>query len=274
MKLQELYQYSHQYPLRQQKMPVLFVGHGHPLNAVMDNGFTKALRQVGQQIEQPNAILVISAHWETVGTYVSHNPDPRTIYDFGKFDERLYQMSYDVPGAPEIAKELQELVTLTAVKKDMTMGLDHGAWTMLKFIRPAADVPVFEMSVDFTKSPEFHYQLGEQLKVLRNKGVLIVCSGNIVHNLKLSDWQNMDAKPHDWNIEFDQLVKQSLDQHDFRRLIHHHNLGSAARLSVPTTDHYLPMLYCLGMIDQDEDIRQFYEGYQFAGMSMRCFMAG
>ena len=274
MKLQDLYQYSQQYPQRQQKMPVVFVGHGHPLNAVMDNSFTRALSQAGQQIERPNAILVISAHWETVGTYVSYNPAPRTIYDFGKFDERLYQMSYDAMGAPELAQELQEMVTITAVKKDMTMGFDHAAWTMLKFLRPAADVPVFEMSVDFTKSPEFHYELGGQLKTLRDKGVLIVCSGNIVHNLRLSDWKNIDAKPYDWNIEFDHWVKQALDQHDFRRLIHHQQMGAAAGLAVPTSDHYLPMLYCLGMIDQDEEIRQIYEGYQFAAMSMRCFIAG
>jgi len=229
---------------------------------------------MGQTIEKPAAILVISAHWETVGTYVSVNAVPRTIHDFGRFDDRLYEMTYPASGHPELAKELKGLVSLTDIMEDGGMGLDHGAWTVLNFIRPDADVPVFEMSIDFTKGPDFHYQLGQQLKLLRKKGVLIICSGNIVHNLRLSDWHHIDAVTHDWNLEFDQLVKENIDQHAFDRLVNYQQLGNAAKLAIPTNDHYLPMIYSLGIIDKDDNIKHIYEGYQYAGISMCCFQAG
>jgi 4,5-DOPA dioxygenase extradiol len=165
------------------KMPVLFIGHGHPMNAILDNNFTQSLIQLGKNIEKPNAILVISAHWETVGTYVSTNPYPSTIYDFGNFDKKLFDIKYEPNGHPELAKELIKSVESTQIKEDKSMGLDHGAWTVLKFIFPKADVPVFEMSMDYSKSAEFHYSLGKELAKLRKKGVMIICSGNIVHNL-------------------------------------------------------------------------------------------
>lgn len=255
-------------------MPVLFIGHGHPINAVLDNDFTRSLIKLGQNIEKPNAVLVISAHWETVGTYVSVNPNPRTICDFGNFDERLYQISYTPAGHPALAEELKGLVSLTAVMDDKGMGLDHGAWTALQFLFPEADVPVFEMSIDYTRPPEFHFQLGRQLKEMRKKGVLILCSGNIVHNLRLTNWKDINAQPYDWNLEFDQLVKQHIDQYDFEKLVAYQQLGTAARLAIPTNEHYLPMLYSLGLTDKDEPVKHIYEGYQFAGMSMRCFQAG
>lgn len=274
MKLQELNQVTQSYQNRDKKMPVLFIGHGHPLNALLDTDFSRALTKMGRELEKPNAILVISAHWETVGTYVSMTTAPRTIHDFGPFNNQLYQMTYPAPGHPELAKEVAGIVSLTDVMEDHTMGLDHGAWTILNYIRPEADIPVFEMSIDFTKNPEYHFQLGHQLKELRNKGVLIVCSGNIVHNLRLSDWQHIDALPQDWNMEFDDKVKTNIDQYNFKTLIQYQLMGEAALLSIPTNDHYLPMLYCLGMIDKNETIKHIYEGYQFGGISMRCFQAG
>lgn len=252
-------------------MPVLFIGHGHPINAVLDNDFTRMLKKVGEGIEKPEAILVISAHWETVGTYISTNPAPRTIYDFGRFDDRLYQVSYDAPGAPGLASSIMAEVELAKVKADEKMGFDHGAWTVLKFIRPEADVPVLEMSLDYGKDAAYHFELGKQLTYLRQKGVLIVCSGNIVHNLGRTDWRNIDAKPYDWNLEFDHFVKSALDDQAFDGLIQYHNLGEAARLSIPTNEHYLPMIYSLGMVGKNEHITQLYEGYQFGSMSMRCF---
>lgn len=259
---------------RSKKMPVLFIGHGHPMNAILDNDFTKSLTKLGKTIEKPNAILVISAHWETVGTFVSTNNTPRTIYDFGRFDERLFEIKYEPKGHPDLAKEVIKSITSIEVKEDAGMGLDHGAWTVLKYIFPAADVPVFEMSMDYTKSPFFHFGLGKELKALREKGVLILCSGNIVHNLYKLDWNNIDAKPFDWNIEFDNFVKTKIEERNFKTLVEYQNTSNAAKLSIPTNDHYLPMLYSLGMIDKDEPINQLYEGYQYASISMRCFQIG
>jgi len=255
-------------------MPVLFVGHGHPLNALADNEYTRALALQGQLLEKPTAILVISAHWETVGTAVSVNPLPRTIHDFGPFDNRLFQIDYPAPGHPDLARELQGLVTNTHILEDETMGLDHGAWTVLKFLRPEADTPVFEMSLDYTKPAAFHYQLGRELKALRSRGVLIVCSGNIVHNLTRTIWNDINAAPFDWNLEFDAFVKQQIDNRNFDALVSYQSLGAASQLAIPTSDHYLPMLYTLGLSDHDDPITHFYEGYQYGGISMRCFQAG
>lgn len=274
MKLNELNNLTNTYKLRSDKMPVLFIGHGHPMNAIRDNNFTRTLTKLGQGLESPNAILVISAHWETVGTYVSVNPAPRTIYDFGGFDEALFRVKYEPAGHPALARELKDIVTMTDVQEDAGMGLDHGAWTVLKFIRPQADIPVFQMSMDYTKGPEFHYQLGLQLQALRKRGVMIVCSGNVVHNLGRTVWNDANAKPHNWNLEFDQLVKQNLDNRRFKTLVNYDKLGEAARLSIPTNDHYLPLVYSLGLIDEQDPISHIYEGYEYAGISMRSFMAG
>jgi 4,5-DOPA dioxygenase extradiol len=256
------------------KMPVLFIGHGHPMNAIFDNSFTQSLAALGTGLTKPAAVLVISAHWETVGTYVSTNPWPKAIYDFGPFDNRLFNIQYAPKGHPVLADELIKTVTLTNVEADDVMGLDHGAWTVLKHIFPAADVPVFEMSIDYAKPPSFHYQLGQQLKSLRNKGVMILCSGNIVHNLYLVNWHNIDAPAFDWNIEFDTVVKQAIEQRNYETLVNYHQLGAAAKLAIPTNEHYLPMLYALGLLDKNEPVTHIYEGYQYAGISMRCFKAG
>lgn len=274
MKLQELATIAGNLLLREKTMPLLFIGHGHPMNALWDNDFTQTLTRLGQGIDKPSAVLVISAHWETIGTYVSVNPRPRTIYDFGGFPDELFRVKYEPKGHPELARELKSLVTMTDVIEDHEMGLDHGAWTVLKFIWPDADVPVFEMSMDYSQPASYHYQLGEQLKALRRKGVLILCSGNIVHNLRMVDWRNIDAKPYDWNIEFDEFVKQQLEQRNFDALVNYQNAGLAAQLSVPTNDHYLPLMYAVGLIEKDEPIRTIYEGYQFGSLSMRCFQAG
>lgn len=274
MKLQKLANIAGNFPMREKVMPMLFIGHGHPMNALWDNDFTQMLTNLGKILDKPSAVLVISAHWETVGTYVSVNPAPRTIYDFGGFARELFEVKYEPQGHPELARELKSVVSHTHVQEDHHMGLDHGAWTVLKFIWPEADVPVFEMSMDYTKNTAFHFQLGEQLKVLRHKGVLILCSGNIVHNLRMINWQSIDSKPYDWNIDFDEFVKTQLEQRNFNALINYHDAGQAAQLSVPTTDHYLPLMYAIGLIDKDEQVKQIYEGYQFGSLSMRCFQAG
>ncbi len=274
MKLQELANIAGNFPLRDKIMPLLFIGHGHPMNALWDNDFTQTLTKLGRSIDKPSAVLVISAHWETVGTYVSINPAPRTIYDFGGFPDELFRVKYEPQGHPELARELKSIVSLTDVMEDQDMGLDHGAWTVLKFIWPEADVPVFEMSIDYSKPAAYHFRLGEQLKALRRKGVLILCSGNIVHNLGMIDWRDINAKPYDWNVDFDGFVKEQLEKRNFEALINYQQAGLAAQMSIPTNDHYLPLMYAIGLVEKDEPLQHIYEGYQFGSLSMRCFQAG
>ena len=250
-------------------MPALFLAHGHPINAILDNNFTKTLSEINKEIEKPNAVMVISAHWETKGTYVSVNPFPKTIYDFGNFDSRLFDIKYEPNGHPEFAKEVTSLNH--SIKEDDQMGLDHGAWTVLKFLYPKADIPVFQLSIDYSLSPMQHFELAKQLKELRKKGVLIIGSGNIVHNLRKLDWSNQNAKPFDWALEFDLKVRQKLEQQQFVDLINYQNIGKSAILSVPTNEHYLPMLYILGLLEKGEKVTHLYEAYEFGGISMRSF---
>lgn len=255
------------------KMPVLFIGHGHPMNALYNNNFTRKLQEIGIKIEKPNAVMVVSAHWETQGTFVSVNPYPHTIYDFGRFDEKLFDITYEPEGHPELAREVIQTTSNYSIQEDHQMGLDHGAWTILKYIFPKQDIPVFQMSIDYRKPPEYHYQLAMALRKMREKGLLIIGSGNIVHNLSKLDWRNIDAKPYDWAIEFDEMVEQKLNQRAFADLVNYHQLGSAALTSIPTNEHYLPMLYSIGLIDKKDTIDYLYKGYQYAGLSMRCFIA-
>lgn len=269
--IQEFYKTSDALPLSA-KMPVLFTGHGSPMNIIRDNAFTQSLAMLGKETELPAAILVISAHWLTPGkTVVSVNPHPETIYDFGGFPEALYKEKYKAPGAPELAKELIQQVHSVQVHEDHEMGLDHGAWSILKHMFPQANIPVFQMSIDYSKPPQYHYQLAQELKALRNKGVLILGSGNIVHNLRILDWQNEDAPVLDWAAGFDAFVKKSIDNGDHDALINYNKQGKEALLAVPTNDHYLPMLYTLGLLEKDEQIRYTYEGFQNGSISMRCF---
>lgn len=256
------------------KMPALFVGHGHPINAVLDNAFTQRLTQLGGQLERPSAVLVISAHWETIGTYVSVNPAPQTIYDFGPFDDRLFQIRYEPVGSPAMAQAVQQALRSVTVGEDARMGLDHGAWGILKFIFPKADVPVFQLSMDYRQPPAFHYQLGRELARLRRKGVLIIGSGNLVHNLRALDWHNIDARPQGWAVEFDALAKEAIDGHRHQNLINYSGFGPLAQQAIPTNDHYLPMLYILGLREPDEPVRHLFEGFQFATVSMRSFQVG
>lgn len=271
MKIRELETITNGFA-RTEKMPVLFIGHGHPMNALFDNTFTQTLQQIGKTIPKPNAIMVVSAHWQTSGTYVSVNPAPQTIYDFGGFDEKLFQVKYEPAGHPALAREV--IRELSLVQEDHEMGLDHGAWTVLKFIFPQADIPVFQLSIDYTQSPARHFELAKALKRMREKGVLIVGSGNIVHNLRRVDYHNINAKTQDWAVEFDEIVKHKLNERNFAALIDYKKLGSSALLSIPTEDHYIPMIYTLGLTSENENLSYLYEGFQFANISMRCFKIG
>ncbi len=252
------------------KTPLIFIGHGHPMNALLDNNFTQALTKLGESLEKPNAIMIVSAHWQTLGTYVSTNPTPKAIYDFGGMDV-LRQIKYEPKGNPEFAKQVVETAPIFNIQEDPSMGLDHGAWTVLKYLYPKADIPVFELSIDSSQPTGYHFQLASALKKMREKGVLIIGSGNIVHNLKILDWNNIDAKPMDWAVEFDELVKAKLNNLDFQALVNYQQFGKLAEMAHPTNEHYLPMLYTLGLADKNEDVKYIFEGFQYGSASMRCF---
>lgn len=251
------------------RMPVLFLGHGSPMNALEDNEYTKNFRAVGQSLPVPKAILCISAHWETKGTFVTAMEQPQTIHDFGGFPKALNEYQYPAPGSPEFAKQTQALITSTEVGLDHGWGLDHGAWTVLCHLFPQANIPVYQLSLDYTKDPLWHYELGIELKALRDRGVLIVGSGNIVHNLRMLNWQNPKGTGYDWAIEADETIKQLILKNDYKSLSNYKSLGRAFELAIPTPDHYLPLLYTLAMKDSNESIQFFNDKTEMGSISMR-----
>jgi len=253
------------------KMPVFFVGHGSPMNALEDNSYTRSWSAMGKSVkEKPNAILVVSAHWLTQGTFVSTNPSPETIYDFGGFPAELYKQTYPAPGSPEYAMQVMQLVP--EAKEDKEWGLDHGAWVVLKYLFPEAKIPVFQLSIDYYKPMQYHFDLAKRLASLREKGVLIVSSGNIVHNLR-KFFESQDAKPFEWTTEFDEWVKSRINARDFQSLIDYEKHGESAKLSVPTPDHYIPMIYSLALAEKNDDIHYTNEE-TLGSISMRAFRIG
>ncbi len=260
-------------------MPVLFIGHGSPMNIVLNNDYTRSLVRAGKELPKPRAILVISAHWLTNGTYVTCMSKPKTIYDFYGFPDELYRLSYPSPGSSADAE-----LTIKAVKSARVecgeWGLDHAAWAVLKHMYPEADIPVFEMSLDYSpynswkpKPLEFHYKLASELAALREKGVLIIGSGNVVHNLGLLDF-DIDAKPFDWAVRFDEKIKQALVSGKHEDLMNYVEMGKEAFYAVPTLDHYLPMIYAVGLQRKDDSLKFIHEGFQHGSVSMRCFQIG
>jgi 4,5-DOPA dioxygenase extradiol len=243
------------------RMPVLFVGHGSPMNAIEENEFVEGWRKVGETLPHPKAILCISAHWETRGTFVTAIPKPKTIHDFGGFPKALYDVDYPAPGSPGLAEETKQIVTKTSVGLDEKWGLDHGAWSVIRRIYPNADVPVVEMSLDYYQVPQYHFELAKELSALRNKGVLIIGSGNMVHNLRLVAWDKMNEPEfgYDWAIDANEKFKALIESGDYKSLIHYASLGSEVQLAIPTPDHYLPLLYSLAEKEKDEQISFFNE---------------
>lgn len=241
------------------RMPVLFLGHGSPMNAIEDNEFVREFKKQGKQLDKPNAIIVVSAHWETNGTFVTAMERPKTIHDFGGFPEELYKIQYPAPGHPELAKELTELVTPeSTVHLDDKWGLDHGSWSVVQHMFPDADVPVIQLSIDRSKPPAYHYQLASQLSKLRDKGVLIIGSGNMVHNLRKVAWDKINEHyAHDWALEADQKMKTFITNGDHNRLINFRDQGKAFDLAIPTPEHFIPLLYTLGLKDKKEDVQLF-----------------
>lgn len=256
-----------------EKTPVLFLGHGSPMNIILENPFTESLVQLGQRIQKPKAILVVSAHWQTHGTFITASTAPELIYDFYGFPQELYDVTYPCPGGSGLIAEWGTVLKKANIEYDEQRGLDHAAWAVLKHLYPNADIPVMELSLDYEKDPQEHYNLAKQLAPLREKGVLIIGSGNIVHNLREINW-NIDAKPYDWAIYFDNKVKEYVLAGKHKELISYEKLGREALLSIPTREHYLPMLYALGLQDKEDEICFSYEGFQNASMSMRGFSIG
>lgn len=241
------------------KMPVLFLGHGSPMNAIEENEFVTGFRNIGKNIPKPKAILVISAHWETRGTFVTAMKKPRTIHDFGGFPKALFDVQYPAPGSPELANETKELIKKTSVGLDDKWGLDHGAWSVVKHLYPLADVPIIQMSIDYTQNAQYHYDLAKELAALRNKGVLIVGSGNMVHNLGMLAWEKLNATEYgfDWAIEASTKMKQFILNNDHKSLINFQSQGKAFDLAIPSPEHYLPMIYSLALKDENERVTLF-----------------
>ena len=253
----------------QTRMPVLFIGHGSPMNAITTNRFSETLGSLGRKIPRPRAILCVSAHWMTDGTWVTHMPKPKTIHDFHGFPQALFDVKYPASGSPEIAEEIQAEVKEPKIHLDDELwGLDHGTWSVLRHLYPKADVPVLQLSVYMEQPPEYHFELGKRLRRLRDRGILIIGSGNIVHNLRTIRWEE-DAPSYDWAIEFDEWVKDRLLQKDHAALVTDVSRTKAGKLSVPAPDHWYPFLYVLGVSDEKDELSFDYEGLENGSISMR-----
>jgi len=254
------------------KMPVLFIGHGSPMNAIEENQFSRAWSEAGKTLPRPKAILAISAHWQTNGTKLTAMEKPKTIYDFYGFPQELYEVNYPAPGSPDLVQTVRKVIKLTEVQPDMTWGLDHGTWSVLHRMFPKADVPVVQMSLDRSKNPEYHYQLGQQLKELRDENVLIVSSGNIVHNLRMAVFD--DNLKFDWAEAFDAKVKEWILAGDHDPMIKYEKLGNDAALAINSAEHYLPLLYTLGIKDEGEPVSFFADKVTYGAISMRSVRIG
>jgi 4,5-DOPA dioxygenase extradiol len=275
MKLNELNRITDSFK-NTEKLPVLFIGHGSPMNAIEENEFVTGWINMGKTIPRPNAILCISAHWETKGTYVTTMEKPRTIHDFGGFPRELYEVQYPAPGSPVLAKETKAIIKKTEVGLDDKWGLDHGCWSVIKHLYPAADVPVIQLSLDYYQQPQHHYDLAKELSSLRGKGVLIVGSGNIVHNLGLVAWDKLDEPGFgfDWAIEANEKVKKFIQSDDHKSLIDYKNQGRAFNLAVPTPDHFLPLLYSLALKEGNEEIEIFNDKAVAGSLTMTSIKIG
>lgn len=240
------------------KMPVLFLGHGSPMNAIEENEFVSEFRKLGKELVRPNAILCISAHWETNGTFVTAMQNPPTIHDFGGFPQALFDVQYPAPGSPELAQETKNIITKTEVGLDYKWGLDHGAWSVIKHLYPKTDIPVIQMSIDYSKPAKYHYELAKEISSLRKKGVLIIGSGNMVHNLRLVAWNKLNEHyAFDWATEANEMMKTHILSGDHQKLIDFKSQGKVFDLAIPTPEHYLPLLYTLALKEENEKVTLF-----------------
>lgn len=259
-----------------EKMPVLFLGHGSPMNAIEENEFVTGFRNIGKEIPKPNAILCVSAHWETRGTFVTAMENPPTIHDFGGFPQALFDVQYPAPGSPELAAETKALIKKTEVGLDDKWGLDHGAWSVIKHLYPDANIPVIQLSLDYYQKPQYHYELAKELSTLRKKGVLIIGSGNMVHNLRMVAWDklNTDNYGFDWALEARAQMKRFILNGDFKQLINYESQGKPFQLAIPTPEHYLPLLYSLALKDEKDVVSLFNDKAVGGSLTMTSVKIG
>ena len=255
-----------------EKMPIMFIGHGNPMNAIEDNLYHRKWQSLGKSLPRPKAILTVSAHWITKGTKVTGNLKPKTIHDFGGFPKQLFDQQYPAPGSPELAKLTAELVTYSHIQTDDSWGLDHGTWSVLLPMYPMSDIPVYQLSLDYDQPPNYHYEIGKQLSKLRDKGVFIIGSGNLVHNLREVDWSGGN-KVYDWAREFDGRFTEWMDKGDHKSILNYQKiLGNTATMAHPTYDHLLPLFYILGLQEKNEHITYFNDQFDMASISMRSLI--
>jgi 4,5-DOPA dioxygenase extradiol len=248
--------------------PAIFFGHGNPMNALQTNAFTRGWREIGERLPRPRAILSISAHWYVPETGVTVSTSPRTIHDFGGFPRELFEVRYPAPGDPDLARRVQKLLAPVAVALDESWGLDHGTWSVLKHVYPEADVPVVQLAIDETKPARFHYDVGRRLASLREEGMLIVGSGNLVHNLHTYAWGRHMPEPYDWAVRFEDQARRLMLANEPKPLVEYETLGKDALLSIPTPDHYLPLLYVLGARRAEDTVTFPVEGVDGGSISM------
>jgi 4,5-DOPA dioxygenase extradiol len=256
------------------RMPAIFFGHGNPMNALQTNRWTEGWRALGEAMPRPRAIVCVSAHWYLPGTLVTTMPQPRTIHDFGGFPRPLYAVRYPAPGDPELFPRLRELLAPVEAGGDTEWGLDHGTWSVLVHVFPDADIPVVQLSIDETQPAQFHYELGQRLAPLREEGVLVMGSGNLVHNLHTYAWGKHDPEPFDWAVRFEEMARDQITRREHSPLIGYEALGRDAQLSAPTPDHYLPLLYILGTQQQDDAVSFPVEGIDGGSISMLTIQIG
>lgn len=255
-------------------MPVLFVGHGSPMNGIEDNEFSRRWKTLAGEIPVPKAVLVISAHWFTRGTRITAMDMPETIHDFGGFPKALFDVQYPSPGAPGLAASTAKMIRSADVILDHDWGLDHGAWSITRNMYPAADIPVLQLSIDYTKPAQYHYDLAKELAALRKKGVLIMGSGNMVHNLGMISWDMMNGGGYDWALELNELMKKHIADGNHAAMIRYESLHKSAKLAIPTPEHYLPLLYTLGLQSAEDPLRFFNDKAVGGSLTMTSVKIG
>lgn len=262
--------------VQEQAMPVLFVGHGSPMNGIEDTAFSRRWTQMAKEIPTPKAVLVVSAHWFTKGTKITAMDFPQTIHDFGGFPQALFDVQYPAPGHPALAKETAALVHSAQVELDHDWGLDHGTWTIVRHMYPAADIPVLQLSIDYTKGPQYHYDLAKELQALRRKGVLIIGSGNMVHNLRMVAWDKINEPEYayDWAQTMNDKFKALIGDGNHQALVNYASLGKEALLAIPTPEHYLPLMYTLGLKDSKDDLSFFNDKIVAGSLTMTSVKFG
>ncbi len=270
MQLKELYTATKSFE-ETATMPLLFVGHGSPMNAIEETEFTKGWKKAADELPKPNAIICVSAHWQTKGTFLTAMEKPKTIHDFYGFPKELFNVQYPAPGSLALAEQAKNIIQKTEAQLDETWGLDHGCWSVVKQMYPDADVPVIEMSMDYTQSPQWHYELAKDLASLRKKGILIIGSGNLVHNLGMMNWSSPD-KGFDWAEEANQKIKELVLKDDHQQLENYNSISRAMQLSVPTPEHFLPLLYVLGLKEKEEQVSFFNDKTVYGSISMTSLL--